>query len=391
MAQLLISLYSDALAGSLGSPNPSCSLTTMSSSKNFISPGEFTLGETSAPGLSLKGNPYIDRPHFDTPTTCWSKDLCSRACQTLPERPPSPAPKQVVPSSSAPLPPSSGPDRPAVKGGATSRWSIPEVINLSVFDVLNIFHCRWFLSRANLLTNIISAQKAEDGNISWVEFTPPFHSHLVKCAVALVPHHACPVPMVKRVMFVFILELLNREGHLAFFELQKGGCKANNSQKEKRHLARKRSRAAKRERDREAAKAAKLPPRERQCEACGRKFNSHKTASKHKCSESKVVSVRKEAAIVPAKMVAPTPLSNKQTAPITPHAPAAPTNSSSLPVVTGNSLDNHNAFVYEKMKLLRRSDTIDPTSMADLILELQEYYGIDERRPLVLGSDAEGT
>ena len=135
----------------------------------------------------------------------------------------SPAPKQVTPSSSAPLHPSSGPDCPAEKGWASSRWSSPEVVDLSVFDVLNIFHRRWFLSRANLLTNIISAQKAEDGKISWVEFTPPFHSHLVKCAVALVPHHACPVPLVKRVMFVFILELLNQEGHLAFFELQKGG------------------------------------------------------------------------------------------------------------------------------------------------------------------------
>jgi hypothetical protein len=77
------------------------------------------------------------------------------------------------------------------------------------------------------LTNVISAQKAEDRKISWVEFSPQFHSHLVKCAVMLVPH------LVKLVMFGFILELLNGEGHMAFFELQKGGCKANNVQKEK--------------------------------------------------------------------------------------------------------------------------------------------------------------
>jgi hypothetical protein len=38
-------------------------------------------------------------------------------------------------------------------------------------------------------------------------------------------------------MFVYILELLNWEGHVAFFELQKGGRKANNAQKEKRRLA----------------------------------------------------------------------------------------------------------------------------------------------------------
>jgi hypothetical protein len=135
-----------------------------------------------------------------------------------------------------------------------------------VFDIHNIFRHRWFLSRDHLLTNVISAQKAEDGNISWVEFTPQYHSHLVKCAVAPVPH---PVAKVKKVMFVYILELLNREGHVAFFELQKGGRKASNAQKEKRRLARKWSRAAKRERDREAAKVAKQPPRERQCVACG--------------------------------------------------------------------------------------------------------------------------
>ncbi|KAI9450789.1 hypothetical protein BJY52DRAFT_1227028 [Lactarius psammicola] len=131
---------------------------------------------------------------------------------------------------------SSGHDRPAAKGGAPSR-SHPGNVDLLVFNILNTFRPRWFLSRTNLLANTISAQKAEDGKISWAEFTPPFHSHLVKCAVALVPH---PVHVVKRVMFVFILELLNGAGASAFFELQKGGHKANNAQKEKRCLAQKR-------------------------------------------------------------------------------------------------------------------------------------------------------
>ena len=70
-------------------------------------------------------------------------------------------------------------------------------------------------------------------------------------------------------MFVYILELLNGKGNLAFFDLKAGGRKANNAQKEKRRLARKRSCASKREREREAAKVAKLPARQRQCEACG--------------------------------------------------------------------------------------------------------------------------
>jgi hypothetical protein len=151
-------------------------------------------------------------------------------------RSPSPGDILMLPAPSTPPP---APTAGKSKGGSSSQHNLPGDVDLLVFDILNIFcHC-WFLSRANLVTNVISAQKAEDGNISWVEFSPPFHSHLVKCTVVLVPHRACPVPTVKKVMFVFILELLNWEGHLAFFDLQKGGCKANNAQKEKQCLAQK--------------------------------------------------------------------------------------------------------------------------------------------------------
>ncbi|KAI0282047.1 hypothetical protein BC826DRAFT_1110981 [Russula brevipes] len=219
------------------------------------------------------------------------------------------------------------------KGGSKPRRASPGDVELSVFDIHNIFRRCWFLSRANLLTNVISAQKDEDGNISWVEFTPQYHSHLVKCAVALVPH---PVLKVKKVMFVYILELLNQEGHMAFFELQKGGRKANNAQKEKRRLARKRSRAAKREREREAAKAAKLPPRERQCESCGRKFNSRKTSRKHKCPKAKVVRITREAAGGQASQATPPAELDKPAAPFTSHAPPTPSSHSNVrPTVTG--------------------------------------------------------
>jgi hypothetical protein len=218
-----------------------------------------------------------------------------------PEHIPSPAPQQVVPSSSAPPCVSSGPDRPTVKRGATPQSS-PGGVNLLVFDILNIFRHHWFLSWANLVANVTSAQKAEDGNFSWVEFAPPYHSHLVKCAVALVPHL---VHMVKRVMFVYILELLNRVGNTAFFNLQKGGRKANNAQKEKKCLAWKRCCAAKQEWVCEVPKADKLPPREWQCESCGHKFHSHKTTCKHKCTKSILESVSKEAAVVPAAQLCP--------------------------------------------------------------------------------------
>ena len=155
-------------------------------------------------------------------------------------------------------------------------------------------------------------------------------------------------------MFVFILELLNRDGHLAFFELQKGGRKANNAQKEKQRLARKRSRAAKHEREREAAKAAQLPPRERSCLVCGCKFQSRKTAKRHKCARHSKVVRDKEAAAgwsssrpeppaleasVPAPVLAPVP-----PAPITPIAPpapvqplAGPSHTRTAPSVTGVS------------------------------------------------------
>ncbi|KAF8262721.1 hypothetical protein EI94DRAFT_1742890 [Lactarius quietus] len=228
-------------------------------------------------------------------------------------------------------------DRAAGRDGAKLKWSPPGKVELSVFDILNIFHCHWFLSRANLLANAISAQKAEDGNISWVKFTPQYHSHLVKCAVALVPH---PVLTVKKVMFVYILGLLNRKGNPAFFNLQVGGRKANNAQKEKRCLAQKRSHAAKREWDHEVAKAAKLPTCERQCMACGQKFKSRKTASKHKCPKSKVVHMGKEAASRQASQALPAAKPDKPPATLTPHAPTAPSNKDALPAVTGASQEN---------------------------------------------------
>jgi hypothetical protein len=249
----------------------------------------------------------------------------------IPSGPPSPGDVLMLPAlPSTPPAPVAGKS----KGGRSSQHSLPGDVNLLVFDVLNIFRRRWFLSRTHLVANAISAQKAEDGKISWVEFSPPFHSHLVKCTVALVPR---PVPKVKRVMFVYILELLNREGNKAFFELQKGGRKANNAQKEKRCLAQKRSRAAKREREREAAKAAKLPPCERECLTCGRKFQFRKTAKKHKCSkDSKVVRGKEVAVVLSGLHPALTTKLIKPVAPITPPVPTAPSHSNVAPPVTGD-------------------------------------------------------
>jgi hypothetical protein len=240
----------------------------------------------------------------------------------------------------------------------------PGGAELSVFDILNTFHHCWFLSRASLMANVTSAQKAEDGNFSWVEFAPQYHSHLVKCAVALVPH---PVQAVKKVIFVYILELLNRVGSLAFFDLWKGSRKANNAQKEKKHLACKQRHAAKRKQEHEAAKVAKCPQRERQCEGCRHKFASRKTSCKHKCTVNKGESVRKEATAVPATQVAPSVQPIKPATTITPHAPPPPPNSNPRPVVTGDLQELDRALCSDTSFDLispngNRLITIDPRS-----------------------------
>jgi hypothetical protein len=91
------------------------------------------------------------------------------------------------------------------------------------------------------MAQVTSAQKAKDGKFLWVEFTPQFHSHLVKCAVVLVPW---PLNKVKKVMFAYILELFNGEGPQAFFDLTKGQCLVMKAQKEKKCLAWKRNHAS---------------------------------------------------------------------------------------------------------------------------------------------------
>jgi hypothetical protein len=157
---------------------------------------------------------------------------------------------------------------------------------LSIFNIYNIFRHHWFLSMDHLKANALSAQKAEDGKISWVEFTPQFHAHLVKCTVALVPH---PIKKVKQVMFGFILELLNGEGPMAFFDLTKGQRHQTHAQKEKKHLAWKRNRTSRRERQKTMEEAVEGRPQQ-QCQQCGCKFTSCKAAKRHRCPLSKEVS-----------------------------------------------------------------------------------------------------
>ena len=88
--------------------------------------------------------------------------------------------------------------------------TVPQAIDTySVFDVLNIFRACWFLNRNHLLSLVTFAQKADAGNdITWLEVSPQSHSHLVCQAIALAPS-SYPLALVKRVMFIFILEVVN--------------------------------------------------------------------------------------------------------------------------------------------------------------------------------------
>ena len=122
---------------------------------------------------------------------------------------PPPAAKRVQkarlsPSAPSPSPPSSKPSGASVVG--VDPDAIP-----SVFDILNIFRSRWFLNKDHLIANVLSAQRDADGRLCWVDFLPPFHTHLVQRALALVPP-LCPAAMGKKVLFVFVMEVMDGDG-----------------------------------------------------------------------------------------------------------------------------------------------------------------------------------
>jgi len=99
--------------------------------------------------------------------------------------------------------------RPSV---AQEDSSASVATDYSVFDVLNLFRARWFLNRDHILSLVVFAQKADNNNnISWVEFAPQTHSHLVRQAITLAPP-LYPLALLKRVMFTFILEVVNDRG-----------------------------------------------------------------------------------------------------------------------------------------------------------------------------------
>jgi hypothetical protein len=125
-----------------------------------------------------------------------------------------------------PSPPNPSANRPPPSG-------VEEADAPSVFDILNIFRQRWLLDRAHLITNILSTQKDGCVKISWVDFQPQFHTHLVWQALALLPA-LCPIVKGKHCMFIFVLEVLdgNRPGPYrlgSFFSITKKFKKSHSS------------------------------------------------------------------------------------------------------------------------------------------------------------------
>jgi hypothetical protein len=90
----------------------------------------------------------------------------------------------------------------------------------SIFKVLNLFRSHWFIHRDHLVANLLSAQWGEDGSFVWIDFQTPFHTHLVQCMCAVLPP-LCPVAKGKKVMFVFLLEILDGQGPGQFFSLDR--------------------------------------------------------------------------------------------------------------------------------------------------------------------------
>jgi len=93
-----------------------------------------------------------------------------------------------------------------------STTSAPIVDHPSVFDVLNLFRAHWFLNREHLMSLILAAVKGGDNNdIMWIDLLPNLHTHLLRQAKALAPP-SYPLPILKRAMFTFLLEVINSHG-----------------------------------------------------------------------------------------------------------------------------------------------------------------------------------
>ena len=115
-------------------------------------------------------------------------------------------------STNVPPAPSSAADKP--------KRSPPSAEELC----LRTFRSCWQLDKGWLVSFVASAQrKTPTSPISWVEFMPQGHTHLVRSALKLVSlTKALPITKIKEVMFAFVLDVLNESVPRAdFFKARK--------------------------------------------------------------------------------------------------------------------------------------------------------------------------
>ena len=86
-----------------------------------------------------------------------------------------------------------------------------QLLDLSSLEILDIFQSRLYLSRAYLISKTVAAIKNVSGQLTWIEFSPMFHSCLIKMALACIGTSLTPPSSLtaKKTIFIFILELLN--------------------------------------------------------------------------------------------------------------------------------------------------------------------------------------
>src|SRR5258708_357912 len=118
------------------------------------------------------------------------------------------------------------------------------------------------ISHSHIVAHATMAWKDEMRKFSWVEFNPGFHLHLVKHAFSLlnVPITAPAQKIFKRAIFIFILELLNKEREDDFFNFKCSSAKENCATYKRKQLTHKSMHAPGQECTHKPSQSPEIPP-----------------------------------------------------------------------------------------------------------------------------------
>ena len=235
-----------------------------------------------------------------------------------------------------------------------------EIEDASVFDYLNVLRRRLFVARDVLEKNVIVASKDASGQLDWLTLEKGLHTALVKRAIWLICEgisvSSTTVERIKNSFFLFLLEVLNG-GDSSFFDLQDGSRNDNRANRERKRLARKRARAAKRERQRvelkgghEAIAKKHGVAEPRKCLGCSQSFTSRKALKRHR---------KLKGCKVPAVV--------EKTAEVVVVSTTAQTHSGSTPAVTVPSLDTSADLGSSPKALPQTSDTPEKSEVEDYV------------------------